>query len=97
MERLAVNATPPTRSFADREIARQGHLLHKLKARDSTGRWAYYFVLVQPQKERLFMERIGGKGDMDIERYGRVIASNYGEAPSPETRQLLKDRYDFDV
>jgi tetratricopeptide (TPR) repeat protein len=25
------------------QIANQGHLIHKLKAKDSTGRWAYYF------------------------------------------------------
>jgi hypothetical protein len=88
---------PPARSFADREIARQGHLVHKLKARDSTGEWAYYFVLVQPQKERLFMERIGGDGMIDLEAYGRVIASNYGEEPSPQTRQLLKERFGWEV
>jgi hypothetical protein len=54
-------------------------------------------VLVQPQKERLFMERIGGDGMIDLEAYGRVIASNYGEEPSPQTRQLLKERFGWEV
>lgn len=85
------------RSYVDREIARQGHLVHKLKAKDSTGRWAYYFILVQPQRERAFMERIAGDGMMELESYGRVVASNYGTEPSPETRRLLKERYGWDV
>ncbi len=88
---------PPTRSFADREIAAQGHLLQKLKARDSTGKWAYYFVIMQPHKERQFLERIQSDGMFDLKDYGRVIASNYGEEPTPETRQLLKDRFGFEV
>ena len=29
-------------SFADKIIAKKGHLIHKLKAKDSTGRWAYF-------------------------------------------------------
>jgi hypothetical protein len=30
----------PKRSFTDQVIARSGHLIHKLKAKDATGRWA---------------------------------------------------------
>ena len=85
------------RSFAEREIARKGHLIHKLKAKDSTGRWAYYFVLVDPVKERQFIKAIEGEGMIDLENFGEVIASNYGEEPSDDVLQMLKERYDFDV
>jgi hypothetical protein len=94
---MADGAGRTRRSFADREIARKGHLIHKLKARDSTGRWAYYFVLVEPAKERRFMAAIAGDGMIDLEDFGRVVASNYGEAPSDDVRKLLKEKYDFDV
>ncbi len=83
----------PVRSFADREIARQEHLVHRLKASDSTGRWAYYFIVVKPWRERAFLAAIGGKDDIDLESYGRVIASNYGETASPETLRSLRDRF----
>lgn len=94
----AAGASPLTpRSQADAYIARNGHLVHKLKAKDTTGRWAYYFVLIEPAKERTFLKAIGGDGIIDLEDYGRVIASCYGEAPTQEVRDFLKEKYGFDV
>lgn len=87
----------PKRSFMDKEIARSGHLIHKLKARDSTGRWAYYFVYVQAANERLFLKAIAGDGIVDLEKYGKVIASCYGEEPTAEVKAFLKEKYDFVV
>ena len=93
-----MNAMPPhARSFADREIARQGHLVHKLKAKDSTGRWAYYFVLVKPHMEPRFMAAIEGDGTVDLEDHGRVVGSCYGEEPTEELRAMLKERFGFDT
>lgn len=89
--------SPDKRSFAEREIARRGHLVHKLKAKDSTGRWAYYFVLVEPLRAPAFMKAIEGNGMIDLEDYGEVIASNYGEEPSEQVREMLKERYGFHV
>jgi hypothetical protein len=87
----------PKRSFMDKEIARSGHLIHKLKAKDSTGRWACYFVYVQAAKERIFLKAIEGDGIIDLENYGKVIASCYGEEPTAELKAFLKEKYDFTV
>jgi hypothetical protein len=84
-------------SFADRLVAERGHLVHKLKAKDNTGRWAYYFVYVSNTNEAAFMAAIDGDGMIDLEDYGRVIASCYGENPNEETRLLLRRRYGFEV
>jgi hypothetical protein len=91
--RSAVNIA----SYADAMVAKSGHLIHKLKAKDTTGRWAYYFVLVPPNREREFLASIGGEGIMDLENFGTVIASSYGDEPSQEVRAFLKTRYGFDV
>lgn len=85
------------RSFVDQIIAKKGHLIHKLKAKDSTGRWAYYFVLVEAPREAAFMKAIEGDGMIDLEDFGKVVASCYGEVPNEETKKLLKDKYGFDV
>lgn len=85
------------RSFVDQIIAKKGHLIHKLKAKDSTGRWAYYFVLVEATREAAFLKVIEGDGSVDLEEYGKVIASCYGEEPSQEVKDFLKDKYGFDV
>jgi Ca2+-binding EF-hand superfamily protein len=90
-------AEKPKRSFMDREIARSAHLIHKLKAKDTTGRWAFYFVYVPEAKERFFLRAIEGDGIIDLAKFGRVIASCYGEEPTQEVKDLLKQKYDFEV
>jgi hypothetical protein len=72
-------------------------LIHKLKAKDTTGRWAYYFVYVERAKEPAFLAAIKGDGTIDLSDYGRIIASCYGEAPDQATRDFLKETYGFDV
>ena len=89
--------TDSKRSFVDQIVAKKGHLIHKLKAKDSTGRWAYYFVLVEPPREAAFLKAIDGDGMIDLEDFGKVIASCYGEEPNEETKQFLKDKYGFEV
>lgn len=85
------------RSFVDQIIAKKGHLIHKLKAKDSTGRWAYYFVLVEAPREQAFLKAIEGDGMIDLEDFGKVVASCYGETPNDETKKFLKEKYGFDV
>ncbi len=89
--------TEQKRSFVDKIIAKKGHLVHKLKAKDSTGRWAYYFVLVEAPKEQQFLTALKSEETIDLEDYGKVVASNYGEEPNDEIKKMLKDKYDFDV
>ena len=84
-------------SFVDREIARNWHRVEQLTARDSTGRRAVYFVYVSPLRKGALMKAIDGTATFNLEQYGDVIASNYGDAPSDETRQLIKDRFGIDV
>lgn len=85
------------KSFVDQIIAKKGHLIHKLKAKDSTGRWAYYFVLVEPHKEQAFLKALKSEESIDLEDFGKVIASNYGEDPNDEVKAFLKEKYGFEV
>ena len=84
-------------SVEDRAFSRKGHLIHKLKAKDTTGRWAYYFVLVEPSAESHFLRAIEGDGKIDLEDFGTVIASCYGEEPNQEVRDYLYEKYNFRV
>lgn len=90
-------SAPRSRSFAERVIGARGHLIHKMKAKDTTGRWAYYFILVTPSREREFLNAIEGDGNINLLDFGEVVASSYGETPSPEIVRQLKERYDLDV
>jgi Flp pilus assembly protein TadD len=80
-----------------RFVARRGDLVHKLKAKDTTGRWAYYFVMVENKREAEFRKAIKGVGTVDLEDFGTIIASCYGEEPSSEVRAYLARVYGFSV
>ena len=86
-----------TMSFKDKLIAKEGHRVHKLKAKDQSGRWAYYVVHVPPSKERSFMGALKSGSSMDLNDFGTVIASNFGEEASKATKDLLKERYGFNI
>lgn len=81
----------------DRLISQQGHLVHQLKAKDTTGRWAYYFIYIRPALEQEFLKALESNQTIDLEDYGKVIGSCYGEEPNDELKALLKEKYGFDV
>ncbi|MEH1807045.1 trypsin-like peptidase domain-containing protein [Nostoc sp.] len=81
----------------DKEMSKRGHLIHKLKAKDTTGKWAYYFVHIRPEIEQEFLKALDSKKSIDLEDYGKVIGSCYGEKPNKKLRDLLKNKYGFDV
>lgn len=66
------------------DIARAEHVVHKLKARDSTGRWAYYFVRIMSHQETAFRSALKEGHSIDLEDYGEVIASVYETDSNPE-------------
>jgi hypothetical protein len=95
--RTRSGALGPRRNYGPNEIRQKGHLIHKLKAKDTSGRWAYYFVLVEPQFETGFLSAIEGEGTVDLEHYGVVLASNYGTEPNAEICQFLEATYGFKI
>ena len=63
-----------------------------IRSKDYTGFMAYYFLRVDPLKLTLF-EKVADSGQaFDLETYGEIIASGYGEeVPAPvldKMRQL---------
>lgn len=95
--RLRTATTGPNRSRRDRIMAKRGHLIHKLKAKDTTGAWAYYFVYVPSYRERHFLKAIEGNGTVDLEEYGKIIGSCYGEEPSDYLKNELREKYGFEI
>lgn len=81
----------------DEYISKRGHLIHKLKAKDSTGRWAYYFILVESDLEQAFLQALDSNEQIDLQSYGQVIASCYGEKPNTDVINFLKEKYGFNV
>jgi len=64
-----------------------GHNIHGIRAKDSTAHWAYYHVYVPPSREEAFIDAINSGANLNLEDYGRVIASTYEHV----YRQKLED------
>jgi uncharacterized caspase-like protein len=83
----------PRKNYTDAEVAQRAHLVHKLRANDSSQREAYYFVLIEPEFERDFLNC--SSGNIDLTDYGVVLASNYGSKPTTEVLMYLNQRFGF--
>jgi hypothetical protein len=92
------NPEPRKRSYTDEVIARRKHMIRRFKAKDTTGQWACYFVVVLPHQEHSFMNAMT-RGDeiINLDDYCRVIASCYGERPTDEVKEMMRERFDYEV
>lgn len=95
--RQAVMANQQSGSFVDREIARNWQLVEQITASDTTGKMACYFLYVPRHRKAALMRALESNSTIDLCQFGDVIASNYGNAPSTETKQLIKNRFGIDV
>ena len=83
-------------SFAKQVTSSQKHLLYFVTAKDARFLDAYYYVMVDRGKEKKFEKDFAG-GYINLEDYGKILASDYGREPSARVKQRLKDEYGFDV
>jgi hypothetical protein len=85
--------------FQHKFFAKQN--IHKIRAVDSkNGRPALYFVDVQPHLQQEFTkatELTKKHGSMNLEDYGTIIGSCYGEEPNDKLKALLKNKYGLDI
>ena len=90
------NAPPPEappHDYADRVRRERGNNLFLVRGNDSTGRAAWYFVLVDPAKRAAFRKAFSGQ--VELNAYGRIIASGYGTDPPASVRERMKAEYGF--
>lgn len=69
-----------------------GERIFLIHANDHTGHRAYYFVQVNPLRVPQFQKALKGSDAMDLESYGEIIASGYGNA-SEEVRSYIRKRF----
>lgn len=90
---IYASASPHERYLPQLLVDYVGHEVHALTARDITKRHAYYLVHVPAHKEKRFLAAMESSGDMDLEDYGRVIASEYQAAFREKQDQLYRDYF----
>ena len=85
----------PTGLHVDTYIAQHADRIHRLKAKDSTGQWAYYFVLVKSSLEKKFIAALREEQSFNLEDFGLVIDSCYGNKPDQAVKDRLLNKYGF--
>ncbi|AMV29540.1 hypothetical protein VT84_34415 [Gemmata sp. SH-PL17] len=80
-------------SFADRVRRERATNVFLVRGNDSTGRAAWYFLLVDPAKRTAFQR--ASSGELELNAYGRVIASGYGTDPPADVSARMKTEYGF--
>jgi hypothetical protein len=89
----APGSETPGRSYADRVRRERGNNVFLVRGNDSTGRAAWYFVLVDPAKKAAFRKAFSGQ--LQLNAYGRILASGYGADPPADVRERMKTEYGF--
>jgi hypothetical protein len=64
-------------TITGRLMAQGSQEVAKLKAKDSTQRWAYYVVRLKPGRATAFHRALNGSGMIDLCGFGEVLASTY--------------------
>jgi hypothetical protein len=83
----------PARSYTDRVRRERANNVFLVRGNDSTGRPAWYFVLVDPAKKAAFRKAFTGQ--VELNAYGRIIASGYGTDPPADVRERMTTEYGF--
>ena len=63
-----------------------------LTSKQNDGYKAYYYLLLSQSNKRKFFEDIKELADINLEDYGQIVATGWGE-PSAEVKQAIKEKY----
>lgn len=66
--------------------------LHLLSDTDETGKKAYYFIKVPPEKRESFLEMTKSGKPANLLHYGEIVFSAYG-TPSQQILHWMHDQY----
>lgn len=83
------------KSFMDHVINSRADLCFKVTGRDVTGEVAWYFILCDKDKKEAFLKHKEGDS-YNLEDYGKIIASGYGDKVPEDVQKTLKEKYNFD-
>ena len=79
-------------SWTERIQSEPGERLHLVRGKDK-GRQAWYYVLVDQLKVTLFLAMIN-RGSSNLEDYGEILFSGWGENPPEKVVAKIKKEYD---
>lgn len=83
--------------FAKKYISQNHERLYYIKSVSPQDKDAWYFVVISPSKLEAF-RKVLEKGDFNLNDYGEIIESGYGQAASVSVVNEINQKYksDFD-
>jgi hypothetical protein len=81
-------------SFTASVSGSRADCIYLVRGHDITGRAAWYYIMVDKPKKRIFEVR-AKQGQLELTDYGKILASGYGESVPPATKQRMEDEYGF--
>ncbi|MBV8938840.1 MAG: hypothetical protein JO089_03250 [Alphaproteobacteria bacterium] len=89
------NLRKERKSFTDVVQSSRADNIYLVRGNDSTSRHAWYYVMVDKMKKRLF-EIDAKKGQINLTDYGKILYSAYGQDPPDDIKKKMKDEYGFE-
>ena len=89
------NVSGEKKNFMDHLIKSRTDLCFQVMGKDSTGRNAWYFILVDKDKKESFLKHEPGDS-YDLADYGKIVSSGYGDEVPEDVKQMLGEKYGFD-
>lgn len=78
-------------SFVDKIRKSTGELVYLVRGKDK-GRPAWHYVHVEKNKLPIFLKKVES-GSVDVSLYGKVLYSGWGEDPSDDIVQKIKQEF----
>ena len=80
-------------SFVDKLTESEAPLVYGLRQTDKSGSVSYYFISIDPLKERAFLRSLEGSSVFMIEDYGTLLRREDETSLSPELIHELEEQY----
>ena len=92
---MAFSDDIPRKSFTSAVQSSRADNIYLVRGNDITKRPAWYYVMVDKMKKRLF-EIDAKKGQINLTDYGQILHSGYGENPPEDMKAKMKEEYGFE-
>lgn len=70
----------------------KANCLYEINNRQEDGRVSYFFVLIDPVKEKAFFKAYHNNKECLLSDYGTIVASGWGEPPE-SVKQRMREEY----
>lgn len=68
-----------------------------VQTKDKNGFDAFYFLLLNPEKEEEFQKIMKRPGGTNLGEFGMVVASGYGRSPHQAAKEFIQEQFGIDA